>query len=118
MSKKEQAAQRAEARRRIREIRREIVALGLVAAGTLRHRTKVCGKPGCSCAVDPAARHGPYYEWSRLEGKKLRQTAVPAAEAPALEAAMANHTKIKALLKQWEYWTLVYIRAGGGEQKV
>ena len=46
---------------KIAEIQRAIGAMQYLSSGTLLKRTKVCGNPGCHCARDPAARHGPYY---------------------------------------------------------
>lgn len=83
-------------------IRKEIAALDFVASGTLHHRTKVCGKPTCKCATDPAARHGPYYEWGRMRGGKLVQSTITPAQAKLLERAIANHQRAKALLAEWE----------------
>ena len=37
----------------------------------LSQRMMKCGKPNCRCANDPAARHGPYYEWGRMRAGKL-----------------------------------------------
>ena len=36
--------------------------------GSLSERTVKCGKPGCPCAQDPKARHGPYYSLTRAVG--------------------------------------------------
>ena len=93
---------RARLRARSSAIRKEIAALDFVASGTLHHRTKVCGKPTCKCATDPAARHGPYYEWGRMRGGKLVQSTITPAQAKLLERAIANHQRAKALLGEWE----------------
>jgi hypothetical protein len=38
--------------------------------GSLSERTVKCSKPGCACAKDPKARHGPYYSLTHaVEGK-------------------------------------------------
>ena len=75
-------------RRRIEQIRRRITGMDYVCSGTLLKRTKVCGKPGCRCAQDPAARHGPYYEWSRLEGGRLVHSVLPPAQARQVARAI------------------------------
>ena len=51
-----------------------------LSSGTLLKRMKVCGNPRCHCASDPAARHGPYFEWSYLKGG---QATAPHAHARA-----------------------------------
>ena len=94
---------RARLRARSSAIRKEIAALDFVASGTLHHRTKVCGKPTCKCATDPAARHGPYYAWGRMRGGKLVQSTVTPAQAKLLERAITNHQRAKSLLAEWEH---------------
>ena len=37
---------------------------------SLSERTIKCGKPGCGCAQDPEARHGPYYSITRAVAGK------------------------------------------------
>ena len=44
---------------RIAAIREAFGAMELLCSGTLLERMEVCGKPGCRCANDPAARHDP-----------------------------------------------------------
>jgi hypothetical protein len=50
---------------------RTLSAMEYLSSGTLLKRMKVCGNPRCYCASDPAARHGPYFEWSYLKAGKL-----------------------------------------------
>ena len=40
--------------------------------GSLSERYVKCGKPGCGCAEDPKARHGPYYSLTRAVGGQTR----------------------------------------------
>ena len=107
MSKK--PTKRSAAQRRIEVIQRQIAEIETLCSGTLHKRTKVCGKPTCKCATDPRARHGPYYEWSRLEGRRLRHTLVSEAEAPLLTKAIENRRKVIKLLKRWEESTLAIL---------
>lgn len=87
-------------------IRRQVLdtlrAIDLLARGTLLKRTKVCGKKGCRCAQDPAARHGPYYEWGRMEKYRLVHTMVSPAEARLVVEAIRNYRRIQRLLRTWE----------------
>ena len=101
-TRRKPAPDRARLRARSSAIRKEIAALDFVVSGTLHHRTKVCGKPTCRCANDPAARHGPYYEWGRMRGGKLVQSTVTPAQAKLLERGITNHQRAKALLAEWE----------------
>jgi hypothetical protein len=94
-----------EARERIARIRESLGAIDYLCSGTLLQRTKVCGKPGCRCAQDPSARHGPYFEWGHMKGGKLVHRAVTADQAAILQVAIDNHRKAKKLLQAWEQET-------------
>jgi hypothetical protein len=91
---------------KIAEIKRSLSALEHLSSGTLLKRMKVCGNPRCHCASDPAARHGPYYEWSYLKGGKLRHRTLTSEQADIMRLAIANHRKAKKLLRTWEAQTL------------
>jgi hypothetical protein len=105
------SSQREKARERIQRLRERIAQIELVCSGTLRRRTKVCGKPNCRCALDEKARHGPYWEWNRREQGRLVQSRVSAAEAKALKAAMRNARLVRRLLALWERESVRVIRA-------
>jgi hypothetical protein len=65
-------------RSRTRKLREAIAAMDYVAAGAVSARMKLCGRPNCACAVDPAARHGPYHEWHRYQdGRLVHRTLTP-----------------------------------------
>jgi hypothetical protein len=91
-----------QANTRIAAIRDAIHAVDYLCSGTLlEHRTR-CGKPGCHCANDPAARHGPYYDWGHMQGGKLVHRRVSPEQAVVLRLAIANYRKVKKLLLAWE----------------
>lgn len=94
-----------QARERIAHIRATLGAMDYLCSGTLLRRTKVCGKPGCRCAHDPDARHGPYYEWGHMKGGKLVHRMVTAEQAEILRLAIANYRNAKKLMKAWEATT-------------
>lgn len=96
---------------RIEQIRRDVIGIELVCSGTLLKRYKVCGKPGCRCAQDIDARHGPYFEWGHMQAGKLVHRTVTADQAVALELAIANHRTIQAALKEWDSETIRVIEA-------
>lgn len=87
---------------RIARIREALSAIDYLCSGTLLQRTKVCGKPGCRCAQDPSARHGPYYEWGHMKGGKLVHRTVTPEQATIVQLAIANHRKAKKLMQAWE----------------
>jgi hypothetical protein len=94
-----------QARERIARIRAALDAIDYLCSGTLSRRMKMCGKPGCRCAEDPEARHGPYYEWGHMKGGKLVHRTVTAEQAALLRRAIANYRKAKKLMKAWEHET-------------
>jgi hypothetical protein len=91
-----------QARERIARIRAALNAMEYLCSGTLLRRTKVCGKPGCRCAKDPSARHGPYYEWGHLKGGKLVHRVVSSEQAALLRLAIANYRQARKLLRAWD----------------
>jgi hypothetical protein len=104
-----------EAQEKIAEIKRALSAMQYLSSGTLLKRTKVCGNPHCRCASDPAARHGPYYEWSYLKAGKLRHRTLTPEKAALMRQAIANYRKAKKLLRAWQAQTQHLIDANGPE---
>jgi hypothetical protein len=96
----EQVARKA--RQRISHIAAAVADVDYLCSGTLLKRMMKCGKPTCRCADDPAARHGPYYEWGRMKAGKLVHRYVSPAQAAILRQAITNYRKVKKLLRAWE----------------
>lgn len=94
-----------QARARIERIRQQLVGIDYLCSGTLSERMKLCGRASCACARDPAARHGPYYEWGFMRASRLVHRQVSATQAAALRQAIANYRKVKQLLRDWEIET-------------
>lgn len=94
-----------QARERIARIRAALNTADYLCSGTLLKRMKLCGKPGCRCAQDPDARHGPYYEWGHMQAGKLVHRSVTPEQAVILRRALANYRKVKKLLRAWEIET-------------
>jgi hypothetical protein len=94
-----------EVQAKIAAIHKALSAVQYLASGTLLKRTKLCGNPRCHCASDPAARHGPYYEWSYLKAGKLRHRTLTPKQAKLMRLAIANYRKVKKLLRAWEVQT-------------
>ena len=93
-------------REKIAEIQRTLSAMEYLSSGTLLKRMKLCGNPRCHCASDPAARHGPYFEWSYLKAGKLHHRTLTPAQAEIMRLAIANQRKAKKLMRVWEAQTL------------
>ena len=90
------------ARERIHSIRASVAGFELLCSGTLSQRMMKCGKPNCRCATDPAARHGPYYEWARMRAGKPTHRYVTQQQAHILRQAIDNYRQVKKLLRDWE----------------
>lgn len=74
----------------------------LLCSGHLARQMRRCGKSNCACASDDAARHGPYYVWSRREGGRQVNTTIPKQLVPRFEEALATYREVRVLLKEWE----------------
>ena len=105
-----ESEERSKAVRTIQEIRRRIGELEYVCSGTLIRRYKTCGSKSCRCAQDPAARHGPYYEWSRMENGRLAHTTLSTKEGQQMYQAIRNYRKLRRLLRVWERASLTAMR--------
>jgi hypothetical protein len=91
-----------QARARIARVREKLAEVDIMCSGTLLKRMKTCGKPGCRCAQDAAARHGPYYEWGHMQRGKLVHRLVSPEQAEVLRLAIANYRKVQKLMRAWE----------------
>ncbi len=100
---------------KIAAIQRAIGAMQYLSSGTLLKRTKVCGNPNCRCARDPAARHGPYFEWSYLKGGRLHHRTLTPKQAQLMRLAIANYRKTRKLLRTWETHTRRLIEISAAE---
>src|SRR5260370_32272267 len=55
---------------RIRQLASDLADAKPMRRGSLSESTVKCSKPGCACAQDTKARHGPYYSLTHgVEGK-------------------------------------------------
>ena len=113
---REKKPSRQRIRQRTKELRRAISAMDFVASGTLHIRTKVCGRKNCRCAIDPDARHGPYYEWSRRQEGRLVHSVVTAEQAQLFTRAIGSYREIQRLLTRWEHETAQEILSPNDEQ--
>ena len=102
MTQRISTAKAKQSRTRIGRIRNAIAKVDYLCTGTLLERFTRCGKPGCRCAEDPAARHGPYYDWGHMQDGKLVHRRLTAEQAELMRPAIANYQKVKELLRAWE----------------
>lgn len=76
--------------------------------GSLSVRHVKCNKPGCPCADDAKARHGPYTSVVRTIGGRTRSRRVPAAQTDMLrqqiEAGQHFRKEVEAYWQACEQW--------------
>jgi len=76
--------------------------------GSLSVRYVKCNKPGCACADDPEARHGPYTSVVRTIDGQTRSRRVPAAQTDVLrqqiEAGQQFRKEVEAYWQACEQW--------------
>ena len=79
---------------------------GFALPRTLVERRIRCGKPGCRCAIDPAALHGPYFSWTRKVNGKTVTRPLSAAQAQRYRDWFANARRIRELTGELEALSL------------
>ncbi len=57
---------------RVRTLAAQVATPRPMRRGSLSERYVKCSKPGCACATQPEARHGPYYSWTRTVGGRTQ----------------------------------------------
>jgi hypothetical protein len=76
--------------------------------GSLSERTVKCSKPGCACAQDPKARHGPYYSLTHAVGGKTHSRFLTSEQADLVRQQIDTGRKFRgrvdALWEVCEQW--------------
>ena len=80
--------------------------IGFALPGSLVERRIRCGKPGCRCAVDPTALHGPYFSWTRKVNGKTVTRLLSAAQVERYREWFANARRIRDLAGELEALSL------------
>jgi len=65
----------------VRQLAAQLADANPMWRGSLSERTMKCSKPGCACAKDPKARHGPYLSLTHAVGRKTRSRFLTAEQA-------------------------------------
>ena len=87
----------------LRQLAAELAEPKPMRRGSLSQRTIKCSKPGCPCAQNPKARHGPYYSLTRaVRGKTHSRFLTPEQAAVARQQIEAGHTFRTQLEAYWE----------------
>ena len=88
---------------RVRQLAAEFVGAKPMRRGSLSERAIKCGKPGCACAQDPKARHGPYYSLTRaVKGKTHSRFLTPEQAEVARHQIEAGHEFRTQVDDYWE----------------
>ena len=76
--------------------------------GSVSPRTIKCGKPGCACAHNPKARHGPYYSLTQAVGGKTHSRFLTAEQAQQarhqIDAGHRFRARVDAYWEASEAW--------------
>lgn len=70
--------------------------------GSVSERTIRCGKPGCACAHDPKARHGPYHSLTQAVEGKTRSRFLTAEQAALAQRQVATGRAFRQHVD--DYW--------------
>jgi hypothetical protein len=88
---------------RLRQLATELAEPKPMRRGSLSERTIKCSKPGCPCAEDPNARHGPYFSLTRaVQGKTHSRFLTPQQAAVARQQIEVGHEFRRKLEAYWE----------------
>jgi hypothetical protein len=86
----------------VRQLAAELAQPQPMRRGSLSERTIKCGKPGCACADDPQARHGPYFSLTQAVQGKTRSRFLTPEQAVVAEQQIAAGRKFREQLDS--YW--------------
>jgi hypothetical protein len=87
--------------------------------GSLSERTIKCSKPGCACAKDPKARHGPYFSLTHAIGGKTRSRFLNAKQAELvrqqIDVGREFRGRVDALWEACQTWADSQLEASSEE---
>lgn len=109
----------------VRQLATQLADAKPMRRGSLSERTIKCGKPGCACAHDPKARHGPYYSLTHAVKGKTHSRFLTAEQADLvrqqIDTGRQFRGRVDALFDACERWAdtqLTDVSASpGGEAK-
>ena len=108
----------------VRQLATEFADVKPMRRGSLSERTIKCSKPGCACAQDPQARHGPYHSLTHAVGGKTHSRFLTAEQADLVQLQIDSGRKFRgrvdAMWEACEEWAdsqLANLSASPGEAK-
>jgi len=100
---------------RIRDLAAQLVQPRAMRRGSFSQRYVKCSKPGCACASDPKARHGPYFSLTRGVRGRTRSRFISAAQAELVrrqvEAGQHFRRQVEAFWEACEQWANAQLEA-------
>ena len=103
---------------RIGDLAAQLTQARPMRRGSLSQRYVKCSKPGCSCATDPEARHGPYFSLTRGVGGRTRSRFVSAAQAELVRrqilAGREFRHQVEAFWEACEQWANAQLESPAG----
>jgi len=109
---------------KVRQLATELTDAKPMRRGSLSERTIKCGKPGCACAHDTKARHGPYYSLTHAVQGKTHSRFLTAEQADLvrqqIDTGRQFRGRVDALFDACEQWAdrqLTDVSASPGEAK-
>jgi hypothetical protein len=95
---------------RFQALKQEFQQLEYFCKGTLLKRMMKCGKAQCACRLDPAKRHGPYFEWTYKAKGKTVNVKLTREVMPTFRAASHQYRKLRSLLNRLETLSQTVLR--------
>ena len=93
---------------RVRQLAAELGDAKPMRRGSLSERTIKCSKPGCACAKDPKARHGPYHSLTHAVAGKTRSRFLTVEQAELvrhqIDTGREFRGRVDALWEACETW--------------
>ena len=103
----------------VRELAARLAEPQPMRRGSLSERYVKCSKPGCGCAVNPKARHGPYYSLTRTVGGQTQSRFLTAEEADLVRQQVDTgkqfRRQVEAYWAACEQWADAQLEAGEEE---
>ena len=100
---------------RIRDLAAQLVQPKAMRRGSFSQRYVKCSEPGCPCASDPKARHGPYFSLTRGVRGRTHSRLISAAQAELVrrqvEAGQHFRRQVEAFWEACEQWANAQLEA-------
>ena len=92
----------------VRQLASQLAEAKPMRRGSLSDRTIKCSKPGCACAQNPKARHGPYHSLTHAVAGKTQSRFLTAEQADLaqqqIDAGRQFRGRVDALWEACEQW--------------